>query len=279
MRKITKKEKILVSATSATIGMAVIVIAVTMLGSNVVARDNVIFGGLTIAFSLPAAIDYIEYRWKKSVEEKFPDFLREMAERLRSGMSFYKALEAAAKRDYGPLTEELKILIYQISWGAKPEEAFQAFAKRIGTPLARRVSILLLEVGKMGAKTAMVLETIGDFLRSIQLIEKEKTAELRIHMLTIYTAFLTFMIISAILVTKFFYPLYFSIAEYAGALKPLMTPIEARQLLLHMLSIEAITSGLMAGKISEKRISAGLKHAIILLAISLIIYNYLVKPI
>ena len=279
MRRITKKEKIYITIASTIIGLAIVALAIILFSNDVAARDNMIFGGLTIAFSLPAAADYIEYKWKKAVEENFPDFLREMAERLRSGMPFYKALEAATSRNYGPLTPELKKLTYQLSWGSRPEDAFDAFAERIGTPLARRISILLQEVGRMGGETARVIETIGNFLRSIQLMEKERASELRIHILTIYTAFFTFMIISIILVTKFFYPLYFSLAEYPGALKPLMTPIEARQILLHMLSIEAVTSGLMAGKISEKRISAGLKHAMILLVISLIVYNYLVKPI
>lgn len=278
MRKITKQEKTGITIISIFIGLMIIVFVFIRYGHDPVTRDNLIFSGLIIAFAFPAAVDYAEYRWRKSVEERFPDFLREMAERLRSGMPFYKALEAASNRNYGPLTPELKKLTYQISWGLSPEEAFNSFAERIGTPLAKRVSVLLLEVGRMGAETARVLDTISGFLRSLQMMERERIAELRVHMLTIYSSFIAFMIVSIILITNFFYPLYLSTAMYGGPIQPLLSPLEARQILLHMLSIEAVTGGLMAGKMSERRISAGLKHSIILLTVSLILFNYFVKP-
>lgn len=278
MRKITSREKKAITIISVAIGLAIIIFSFIKFGDNPVNRDNLIFGGLIVSFTFPAALDYAEYRWRKSVEERFPDFLREMAERLRSGMPFFKALEAASRRNYGPLTPELERLTYQISWGLPPEEAFKSLAKRIGTPLAKRVSVLLLEVGRMGAETARVLDTISDFLRSLQMIEKERIAELRVHVLTIYLSFIAFMIVSIILITSFFYPLYLSTTTYGGPIQPLLTPLEARQILLHMLSIEAVTGGLVAGKMSERRISAGLKHAIILLLISLILFNYFVRP-
>lgn len=278
MRKMTKREKTGITIISILTGIMTIIVAFIRYGHNPITRDNLIFSGLIIAFTFPAAVDYVEYKWRKSVEERFPDFLREMAERLRSGMPFYKALEAATERNYGPLTPELKKLIHQISWGQPPEKAFDIFAQRIGTPLAKRVSILLLEVGRMGAETAKVLDTISEFLRSLQMMERERIAELRVHMLTIYSSFTAFMIVSIILITNFFYPLYISTSIYGGPIQPLLTPIEARQILLHMLAIEAVTGGLMAGKMAERRISAGLKHAIILLTVSLILFNYFVKP-
>jgi len=127
----------------------------------------------------------------------------------------------------------------------------------------------------MGTESAEVLETMGRYIRSLQLMEKEKTAELKVHMLTIYTAFIAFILISVILINSFFYPLQEISSEIGSILIKTISPQTARTYLYHMILIEAVASGLMIGKITENRITAGLKHIIILAITSLIAYNIL----
>src|SRR3989338_2227133 len=59
-------------------------------------------------------LNYLNYRRTKLIEAHLPDFLRDVAESNRSGLTLEKAIESAAKGQYGPLTEEMHIVSAQI---------------------------------------------------------------------------------------------------------------------------------------------------------------------
>ena len=54
-----------------------------------------------------------------------PDFLRDLATSIRTGVPINSALEQASKRMYGPLTRELEVMIAHMSWGMNFEEALK----------------------------------------------------------------------------------------------------------------------------------------------------------
>ena len=62
---------------------------------------------------------------------------------VQSGANLIRAIEQTADRNMGALTPELKNLRANISWGLPIEDAFENFAERTGTKLAKRVVVLL----------------------------------------------------------------------------------------------------------------------------------------
>jgi len=93
----------------------------------------------------PAIVIHLEERRKRLIDDALPRLLDDVAESQEAGMTLLQALEESSRRKYGPITEDLKRLVAQLSWGVEFEKAFMNFAERIGTELSVRVTTLLLE--------------------------------------------------------------------------------------------------------------------------------------
>ncbi len=70
--------------------------------------DQLLFLGLIIAIFPPAIVNYLDMRWRQSVDKNIPEFLRELSEAGRTGVTLTRALDLASKRRYGPLSSELE---------------------------------------------------------------------------------------------------------------------------------------------------------------------------
>jgi len=62
-----------------------------------------------------------------------------------------------------------------------------------------------------------------------------------------------------------------STTEFAA----IMTPEEARRVFFHMSVIQAFFGGLMAGKMGEGTVGAGLKHSVILLTCGYLVLKFI----
>jgi len=62
---------------------------------------------------------YENYRYHRvrALEEKLPEFLRDVAESGKFGMTLASSIRSAAKGRYGDLTPEIKRMAAQIGWG------------------------------------------------------------------------------------------------------------------------------------------------------------------
>jgi pilus assembly protein TadC len=122
MPKIESRTKKIVFVMSVLLAVAIVGFGVLTVGFTVALDDFVFFGFLAVITPI-AIVNYIDYRWRKEVDEHLPDLFRSIVQAQEIGMTLPKALEEAAERDYGPLTPELKKMTVQISWGASFEEA------------------------------------------------------------------------------------------------------------------------------------------------------------
>ena len=59
----------------------------------------------------------------KQIEDRLPDFLRDVAEAGRFGMTLADAIVVASSGRYGSLTPEIKKMAAQIEWGVPANEA------------------------------------------------------------------------------------------------------------------------------------------------------------
>src|SRR5439155_888444 len=71
----------------------------------------------------------------KQVERRLPDFLRDVAEAGRFGMTLAEAIVVSSGGRYGKLTPEIKKMAAQITWGVPATEALRLFATRVKTPM------------------------------------------------------------------------------------------------------------------------------------------------
>jgi pilus assembly protein TadC len=150
--KVEGKEKKIAWMVSVALAVAIIITAVLILSETPLFEDYLFLAAVVVVFP-PAVLDYVDYRWKKSIDERFPDLFRSVVQAQQTGMTLPQALEVASKRNYGPLTAELRKMVNQMSWGLSFEEALQEFRKRVDTPLSQRTVPLIIEASRSGAKS------------------------------------------------------------------------------------------------------------------------------
>ncbi|MCK5257986.1 MAG: type II secretion system F family protein, partial [Thermoplasmatales archaeon] len=88
---------------------------------------------------------YIHHKRMYKIDSIFPDFVRDVAASRRAGLTFTNAILFASKGSYGLLTEEIKKIAQQVSWGSSVEEALLAFSNRVNTISVHRTVSLIIE--------------------------------------------------------------------------------------------------------------------------------------
>jgi flagellar protein FlaJ len=260
MPKIEKRTKKTVWAVSVSVASAIIFFAYFMFRNKVI-FDDFVFFAVIIAVSPPSVLNYIDYKWRKAIDEHLPDLFRSIVQAQETGMTLPQALEEASKIDYGPLTTELKKMNAQISWGLSFEEALQASSKRVDTLLMQRTVPLITEASRSGGHVEKVFAPTGKFIQTTLLLDKERRNQTRPYVAIIYVAFFVFIFTIILLFRSFFIEVGGS--PVLGA--AVMTPGEMQRIFFHMTVIQAFFGGLVAGKMSEGTINAGLKHSLILM--------------
>jgi len=279
--RITDKEKKIVWAISVALGLAIVgsAFAVTfVLGRELpLAWDDFLIVAIMIAIFPPAAVNYIDRRWRIALDNNIPKFLREVADASRTGLTLVRAIEVSTERKYGPLTDELKRLVRQLSWGATLEDALQSFAGRVNTRLARRTAVLLTEVSRAGGNVQEIMDSLQRHVSDLQLIDRERRGQLRQYVAIVYVAVFILLFINVILLKTFFSQLE-SLQEIQ-AQQPEVSLVTGaidilalKKIFFHSAVIESFFGGLIAGKMGEGSLGAGMKHALILMLISFLTF-------
>ena len=260
MPKIEKKVKSATWAVSVLLAGAIVLFGVVMFwGSSLF--DEVVFFAIIAAVFPPAILIYLDYRWRKAIDEHLPDLFRSIVQAQETGMTLPQALENAAKRDYGPLTAELRKMTTQISWGMSFEEALLALSKRVNTVLVQRTVPMIIEASRSGGHVEKVFDPMGKFIQTTLLLDKERRTQTRPYIAIVYVAFFVFIFTIVILFKSFFISTE-QLPMFGAAVMP---PEAIRRLFFHMTVVQSLFGGLVAGKMGEGTINAGLKHSLFLM--------------
>jgi len=286
MPKIDPGEKQLVAIVSVALG--VIMAVATLLAVFVfnfqnlpLDWDQLIILGLIIAVFPPAIVEYLDLSWQRAIDKNIPRLLREIAESGKTGLTLIRAIEVSADRDYGPLTPELKHLIAQISWGTSLEEALRSFATRARTKLAQRTADLISEVARSGGDTQEIMEQLNKHIGELQSIDRERYAQMRPYAAVVYIAFGVFLFTDIMLIRSFFgqiLELQSKVLNTPGGTASIFGGLNAvdvkflQKVMFHAVVVQAAVGGLAAGKMSESKLGAGLKHVLILLVIGFLAF-------
>jgi flagellar protein FlaJ len=114
-----------------------------------------------------------------------------------------------------------------------------------------------------------------------EVLRRERSTEMFIYTAIIYLSFFVFMAVVAVLTTQFL-PVLANVSlgklANAGSFSGIgKIPIQTfSRLLYHTCLVQAIFSGLIAGQMGEGTVAAGVKHACVLLLISIITFNFII---
>jgi flagellar protein FlaJ len=265
MPKVDNKSKEAVAIWSCLASASLVAFAFLSYGTTPVFDEFFLFA-ILIAITPLAMLNYVEYKWRKAVDEHLPDLFRNIVQAQETGMTLPQALENASKRTYGPLTAEMRKMTAQISWGMAFEEALLAFSKRINTILVQRTVPLILEASRSGGHVEKVFDPMGKFVQTTLLLEKERRTQTRPYIAIIYVAFFVFLFTIILLFKSFF----ISVEGLPMLGTAVMSPEAMKRIFFQMTIVQSLSGGLVAGKMGEGTITAGLKHSIVLMIVGYI---------
>lgn len=218
-----------------------------------------------------------EDRRIREIEERLPDFLRDVAEGGRFGMTLAKSIVAASKGRYGRLTPEIQRMAFQIQWGVSATEALALFSERVKTPLVNRVAALIIKASTAGGNVADVLELVAVDTKEMHLMQRERRASMQAYTSVIYIAFGVFVVTVLILQATFLTEMAKTAAAAAAVQTsggatggPQGTQIDAslipriKEVYYYAAIVHALGDGLLAGVISAGKFSAGLLHSFVM---------------
>jgi flagellar protein FlaJ len=224
--------------------------------------------------------EYFHYKRIFKIDSIFPDFVRDIAASRRAGMTFTKSILFTSKGSYGLLTDEIKKIAQQISWGSSVEEALTAFAKRIKTNSVRRTVTLIIEASKSGGNVADVLDVAANDAREIKILEGERRVTMATYVIVIYVGMFVFLAIIAILAGVFIPAITGQgSAEISGAMGGLGSSIGQAaivQVFYSAIIIQSMGTGLVAGIFEDGHIESSVKHIFIMVLVSWFVFKFFI---
>ncbi len=231
----------------------------------------------------------IRYRRITQIERRLPDFLRDVAEAGRFGMTLPEAIIVASRGRYGPLTDEIKRMASQLEWGVPVSHSLKLFEQRINTPLTSRVVTIITKANEAGGNVADVLTMVAHDTRETQLSEEQRRISMATYLAVIYIAFGVFLVTIYIMAATFLPEMITagnSLASSSagggslassGAVTISVALIPGVFLAFFVAIIaHAVGDGIMAGVIDTGRIAPGLMHATGMLVAGWIFMRFLV---
>jgi len=261
------------------IGVVMILATVALL-MNLVYFQTIFVVSLLVTFTPLILLNYIEYKRVKLIELFLSDFLRDVAESNRSGMPLERSIESAAEGSYGPLTEEMRIVSSQISWGVPFEDAMLKFSKRTKSKLVQQTMLIIVESYRSGGDIADILETVSSDIRSLKDIESKRRSDLQIYVISTYFIFFLFLAIILVLSKSFVpaTPQLNNVAQMVGGTVSKVSEDDFITFFFHLSLIEAFFAGLVSGQMGEGSITAGFKHSFILIVVTLLSFQIFLAP-
>ncbi|HLC51139.1 MAG TPA: type II secretion system F family protein [archaeon] len=249
------KDERTVALISITAGIVLFALNYLYLNSQLLVIASAIF-----AFGIPLSIEYLKYKEIREIEEKLPDFLTDVSESMKAGMTLPQALHSSKKNDYGVLSKHVKQMAVKIDWGVPFDKIIEDFAK-VGGTTVKRVTTAIVEAYDSGGDVSKVLDSVVNAMYDIEKIRKERQAEVYSQLLTGYVIFFVFL---GVLVSLkgFLVPSLSTLGTGGKDVTALYSGT-----LFYLILIQGFFSGIVIGKLSEGRMRAGLKHSLILVLV------------
>jgi flagellar protein FlaJ len=214
-----------------------------------------------IVLSLPMMISDSHFSGtEKGIIDGVTNFLRDLVENRKTGLSPERSIQSLADRNYGKFSKYLNLMSAEISWGIPLRQIFEDFKSRVRNWVCLVNLYLLIDTIEVGGGTEESLETLAEFAEQARELEMERKSSLAPLFIVPYmgAAILT---ISTIMLLS----LFTKMSIIGGAQ---IATKELTKMLVTPLIFHSFTLGIVTGKIVSGRVSAGFKHAIVLIIIS-----------
>jgi flagellar protein FlaJ len=297
----TQRQKIVLGSISASVILILI---------GIIIGDPAIVGNLIVLavfiIIVPLFMQrYTRYLWVRAVEEQFPNFIRDLADSIRSGTSFKEAISLASRTDYGKLSPEVEKMKNRLSWETPVLRALEIFGKEVkDSKLMTEALNIIREAFLSGGNVAATMDAVARDTVSFKEIEAERRSMVSQHVMIMYAIFLMFLGISIMIIFVMvpmvktqpqatvggigmqfanpcqdvqFFPCNFFSAMGVIFSMPEGIGLYYVALFFTVVLIQGIFSGLIAGQLGENSVVAGSKHALIMAIITISVFFFFAK--
>ena len=230
---------------------------------------------ILVIASLPFLISFLINSGKqKEKETRFLEFVRDLVEGVKVGTPINKAISNLKARDYGALTPHIQKLINQTSLGISLSIALNTFARDTQSKVVSRSVSLISEAERSGGQIEDILNSVAESVNKIENLRKEQKASVYNLIVQGYIIFFVFIII--ILVLEYY---ILPLTQGIGGISDLNvgtgadSSADLQKPLFGLLIVQSFFAGLVIGKVSEGKLKDGVKHAFILIAVTLLIFS------
>ncbi len=255
--------KIFIPSIIAAVVILIIGIILYFSTNNVILLFDIIIIVISISLIPSGIYDYIKNRRIREIEDRLPDFLRDVAEASRFGMTLSDAIVSASKGRYGILTEEIRKMAYQIQWGVPVGIAMEGFLSRNATPLTKRIVSTVIKSNEAGGNVSDVLNMVANYSREVQQLNKEKFSQLSSYTVVLLIAYGVFLVTILILNVQFFPQMIKAGQGATGSLSNNIASINVsiiptvKLIFTGAIIVHAVGDGLMAGVLKDGRYESG----------------------
>ena len=285
----TDLTKMIVAGTMAVAGIFVMMALLDNIGSLALPLEPIDY----VIFAMLAMLGpygfYVSTKEKhiREIEVRLPDFLRDVAEAGRFGMTLADAIVVAASGRYGRLTPEIKKMAAQIEWGVPASEAVRIFSERVKTPLVTRMTSIIRKANDAGGNVADVLTMVSKDAKETILTQEERSVTMSTYVMVVYISFFVFIVTIMILQMQFLPKMEeagMSVSESAADMGITEIPgvnikvdliPEVGFIFLLSIIVHAIGDGLLAGVIQKGSLPIGMRHSFIMLVVGFVLMRVL----
>jgi flagellar protein FlaJ len=261
-----------VYAVSSAIGVLLLLLFTGFFGMMATPFEGIVDLPIAVSITLivsvvPPAIVHQKIAGRKaSLEKGISNFLRDLTETRKTGLSPEACIKNLSDKDYGAFSKELQKMSSDIGWGIPMRNVIMSFVKKTKSWMSQIVMFLLLEAVDVGGGTISMIESLARFNNMTQEVEKEKKVSVRPYMIMPY--FGAILLVATTLMTLLFTTNTIAMGGEASASSTntdYLTLIFTVSVITHCYLI-----GLVCGKISEESLAAGFKHSALLVLIAIV---------
>jgi len=231
--------------------------------------ENTLITSLVVSIIPYFIYQTIVSKMEEEKEENFIRFATDLADLLRTGLTLPVALGHLEKSDYGSLNSLIRNLSARIDWGIGTIEAFNRFAEESNNKTISMIIKNIINIYTSGGSLAESLEASVKAIKDVRKLKKQRESMLYENVLHSYIVFLFFLATSVVLIV---FLLPFLDLSLPGETKKISSNEIINSLYL-MSVIQAFFAGLIIGKMYKGSYKAGLKHSLMFIILTLIVFK------
>jgi flagellar protein FlaJ len=267
-----EKRLVLITIVNAAIVTAIVILSY-FLFKDITGLFSTILILAAIMLVIPIALVKYYDVWKtKGLEDYFPQFMRDLVETIRSGMTLPQAVRTVSENDYGHLSSYVKKLNAQLDWGIPFDKALIMFSKSTGSKLIGRITSTIIESHRFGGNLTDVFESISSTSIEIERLREERKVYINSQLITGYIIFFVFLIV-IIGLQRFLVPTLTNVSIEEVSTKSGDMTKQYNEIFRNLIILQGLFAGLVIGKMSEGAVVSGIKHSLLLLVVGILVYT------